>query len=416
MGAWFRRIFVNQNILLLWCGQIVSQSGDCIFRIGLLWLLLEMTGSKSLTGLVAMAAYLPSLLFGLYSGALVDRFDRRRVMLFADAGRAAVVLLIPLVWALDGLSAVTLGVLTFALASLTTLFIPARDTLVGRLVETDRRLTANALIQTSWQYALFLGPAVASVVLWLAGELHLFTVDSITFLVSFCFIYRIRTSPGSTAETAAATAPGGPLRAALKDSWGDVKVGLRYAWRDRRVRGLLLITAVDNLFLMGPAIIGVPLFVREVLHLGAFSYAVLQVAHAIGMVAGTVLVARYGRHFRKGHIVLWGIILDGLTFFPLLWVDTFWGTFAVLAVHSMAIPMIIVPRPTIIHDIVPAEMQGRVFSMISVAVVGFTAVSISAAGLIAEVVPVNVMYAGTAVLAASTGAVGWLIKEFRNLE
>ena len=61
-------------------------------------------------------------------------------------------------------------------------------------------------------------------------------------------------------------------------------------------------------------------------------------------------------------------------------------------------------------------MQGRVFSMISVAVVGCTAVSISAAGVIAEVVPVNVMYAGTAVLAAGTGAVGWLIREFRELK
>jgi len=410
MGVWFHRVFVNRNILLLWCGQIVSQSGDRIFRMGMLWLLLDLTGSESKTGLVAMAAYLPALLFGLFSGVLVDRFDRRRVILLADAGRAAIVLLIPLMWVLGGLNALTLGVLTFALATLTTLYNPARDTLVGELVEPDRRLAAHGLIQTSWQYASLIGPALAGGVLWLYGDVHLFTVDSATFAVSFLFIYAIRPAPSEAAPRR------GAIREALSSGWGDVMSGLRYAWGDRRIRGLLLITAVDNLFLMGPAIIGMVVFARKVLGLELEGYALLHIAYAIGMIVGTVLLGRYGKRFRKGHIVLWGIIFDGLTFGPLFWIDTFWGTFALLAFHSMAIPMIIVPRPTIIHEIVPKEMQGRVFSMISVAVVGFTAISVSLTGIIAEFVPINVVFAGTAVLAAGTGAAGWLIKEFRELE
>jgi len=410
MGVSFHRVFVNRNILLLWCGQIVSESGDRIFRMGMLWLLLDLTGSESTTGLVAMAAYLPTLLFGLFSGVIVDRFDRRRLMLLADAGRAAIVLLIPLLWAIEGLTVLTLGITSFALACLTTLFAPARDTLVGEIVPPERRLAANALIQTSWQYASLLGPAMASGVLYVFAQIHLFTVDAATFVVSFLFIYAVRTDSPRASES------GGKLSQAMRSSWSDVVSGLRYAWGDRRVRGLLLITAVDNLFLMGPAMIGTLLFARKILHLSLTGYAFLQVAYAIGMVVGTLLLTRYGKRFRKGHIVLWGIILDGLTFGPLLWIDTFWGTFALLTVHSMAIPMIIVPRPTIIHEIVPKAMQGRIFSMISVAVVGFTAISISLTGIIAEFIPVNVIFAGTAVLAAGSGAAGWLIKEFRELE
>ncbi len=409
MRGWLGRVLVNRNIVLLWIGQVISQSGDSVFRMALMWLLFDLTGSKSKTGLLAMSAYLPSLLFGLYSGALIDRLDRRRVMLFADAGRVIVVLLIPLVWWLAGLTAVTLGVITFALATLTMLYNPARDALVGQLVEPDRRLAANVLIQTSWQYAMFIGPAVAAAVLSMTGKVHLFTLDAATFAVSFLLILQIRRA------SAGPPRPTGPRAGVLRGHWGDVKLGLRYAWADRRVRGLLLITAADNLFLMGPAIFGIPLFVREVLHLDFDSYVTIQVAYAIGMVAGTILLSRYGRRFHKGHIILWGIMLDGLTFLPLLWVNSLWLMFVVLAIHAMAIPMIIVPRPTIIQNIVPHEMQGRVFSMISVAVVGCTAISIAAAGIIAEFVPINVMFAGSAILAAGTGAAGWLIKEFREL-
>ena len=408
--GWVQRIFVNHDIFYLWLGQIISQSGDSIFQIGLLWVLLELTGSKAQTGLVAMAAYLPTLLFGLYSGALVDRFDRRRLMLFSSAARAMIVLIIPVLFALGGLNGLVLGLVTFALASFTAVFNPARDALVGQLVRSDERLLANSMIQTSWQYALFMGPAVAGIMLSLVGEVHLFSVDALTLLLSFFFIYKIKT-PSNTFPQAEAK----QFWSKFIASWADVGKGLSYARSDRRVWALLLITAVDNLFLMGPAIIGAPVFVREVLHAGAESYALVQVAYAIGMITSTFLLNHYGRRWRKSHMLLWGIIIDGLTFLPLVWTKTFAGLFIAMAIHAVAIPMIIVARPTIIQSIVPDEMQGRIFSMISVAVYGFTAISIAITGAVAEVIPINIVYGIIAVLAASTGAVGWLFKDFREL-
>jgi MFS family permease len=370
---------------------------------------LELTGSNAATGLVAMAAYLPTLLFGLYSGALVDRFDRRRLMLVADMVRAAIVLLIPLLYGWGGLNGLLLGILTFTVASFNTLFNPARDALVGRLVQPQERLTANTMIQTSWQYAMFIGPVVAGVVLSLVGEIHLFTLDAFTFLASFYFIYKI------AIETNGNDAKNRTLWTEFKASWADVRVGLIYARGDRRVWALLMITAIDNLFLMGPALIGAPIFVREILHEGAESYAFVQVAYAIGMMAGAVLLNRYGYRFRSSHIILWGIIFDGLTFLPLWWVNTFEGMFLTITIHAMGIPLIVISRPTLIQNIAPPEMQGRIFSMIAVAVYGFTALSIAATGALAEIIPINQIYALIAILAASTGAVGWTIQEFRNI-
>jgi MFS family permease len=271
-------------------------------------------------------------------------------------------------------------------------------------------LLANSMIQTSWQYALFLGPAVAGILLSIVGEIHLFSLDALTLLLSFYCIHRIKTSSATLEQPEAKH-----FWKQFAASWSDVARGLNYARGDRRVWALLLITAVDNLFLMGPAIVGAPIFVREVLHLGAESYALTQVAYAIGMITSTSLLNRFGRHWRHSHLLLWGIIIDGLTFLPLVWVRSFAGLFITTTVHALGIPLIIVARPTIIQQIVPDEMQGRVFSMISVAVYGFTAISIAITGAVAEVIPINIIFGIIAVFAASTGAVGWLFKDFREL-
>ena len=166
---------------------------------------------------------------------------------------------------------------------------------------------------------------------------------------------------------------------------------------------------------MGPAVIGAPIFVREVLQEGVESYAFVQIAYGIGMVLGTLLLNYYSKFFRKSQILLWGIALDGITFLPLLWVTSFEGMFLTLVIHCLAIPMIIVTRPTIILQLVPSEMQGRVFSMIGVCVQGITAISIALTGIVAAIVPINVIYAVIAVAAAATALIGASVKELREL-
>ena len=88
--------YQNRNLGLLWSAQAISQSGDAIYQLALIWLVLDMTNSSIITGIVAMSAYLPALIFGLYAGVFSDRLNRLRLMIFANAGQALTVLLIPL--------------------------------------------------------------------------------------------------------------------------------------------------------------------------------------------------------------------------------------------------------------------------------------------------------------------------------
>src|SRR5512137_634300 len=108
------KLFVNRNVGLLFTGQVISQAGDSIYQIGLLWLCLDLTGSKSLTGLLASAAYFPYLIFALPGGILSDRFPKRTLMISADAARLLLVACIPILYNMDALSILLLGLLTFA--------------------------------------------------------------------------------------------------------------------------------------------------------------------------------------------------------------------------------------------------------------------------------------------------------------
>ena len=134
-----------------------------------------------------------------------------------------------------------------------------------------------------------------------------------------------------------------------------------------------------------------------------------------GMLTGTFILHRFFSKTRKNRLLIAGIILDGLTYFPLLFADTPVFLWSALFVHGLVIPMIIIPRPTLVHKLVPENLHGRIFAMINMAVVGFTAISAALTGLLSEYVPINVIFGFIAIFAALTGAMGGLSKDFRKI-
>lgn len=395
IGNFGRRLFINRNVGLLFTGQVVSQAGDSIYQIALLWLVLDLTGSKALTGLAASAAFLPFLLFALPAGTLADRAPRRGLMVLSDAARLLLVASIPVLWSLGAVTIAVLAALTFAAESFSVLFNPARDALLPEVCPRDRLPHANALIQNSWQLAVLLGPALAALLLPFTGVVHLFTVDAATFLVSLLAVAAI--------AVPARPAPAGPR----PSPWQDMKEGARYALSDPLMRIVLLVTALDNLILMGPAVVGVPVFVRERLGLGVVHYAWVEAAYAGGMFVGVPLMARLGGRAPWGRLLLLGVVLDGLTYIPLFWIRSFGGTVACIFIHSIFIPMITVSRATLLQSRVPDRLRGRMFALVQMAVIGGTALSTLWTGLAAELWPMPYIFLGIGLLAAASALPGF---------
>ncbi|MFH1177678.1 MAG: MFS transporter [Acidobacteriota bacterium] len=380
--------------------QVASQMGDAAFGVLLLWSVLEMTSSKLVVGAVATLNYLPVLLFGMLGGLAADRLPRRGVMVLADAVRAAVAFALPILAMRGLLDPWLLAVAGFLLFTASAFFNPARDAAIPALVGADELVSANAVIQTSVPLGWLLGPAFCSLFLRWYPPQTLFAMVGVLFLISVAFLARLPRLPAS-ARAGASTS-------------SELLGGLRVAGRDVVMRWLLVITAVDNLLIMGPAVVGVPLLVKEVLGGGGREYALLEAALAVGVLAGLPLAAWLNRRFGQGKILIAGIFLDGITYLPLLWLRSVTAVAVVIAFHGLAIPMITVTRASLVQRIIPPEHLGRVFALIGMTVVGLTAVSAGLTGVAATLAPVNVIFGVIAVGASLCGPLAWMSRAFRE--
>ncbi len=386
---------VNTPILLLWLGHIISHAGDAIYQISLPWLILELTGSKTSTSLVAVSAYLPAVLFSLMAGVIGDRFDRRGVMIFSDGARMLFVGLLAAYLLTGGIEPIIIGIIAFTVSSFGTLFYPARDALIPSLVKPEQLSSTNAFISTSGQLAHLSGPVLAGALFAWLGLNHLFTFDALSFSVSMiCIALISKKHITSRQEKEHAT------------HLYQLKEGLQFVRKKGALAGLLTLTAVNNLFIMGPAMVGTPIFVREVLKLDFGAYAVIEAHMAAGMLAGSLFLWRIGREMNRSKVLFWGMVMDGLTYSFLFYIGTYPATKILLFIHGIGIPMITVSRTTIIQSVVPDRLRSRVFSMVSMAVIGFTALSSGLVGPLAEFIPISTIFLVIGLGAAMCGVIG----------
>ncbi|SUZ92550.1 uncharacterized protein METZ01_LOCUS45404 [marine metagenome] len=388
-------IIKNRNFAFMWFGHLISHAGDAVFMIALPWLMLDITGSKSLTSLVSMSAYLPAVLFGLFAGVVVDRYNRKWIMIYSDILRALLVAVIPLSLIYGFISPLLIGAITFSLSTFSAFFYPARDSLIPHIVTAEELPAANSAISVSGQMSHLLGPLFAGIGISIFGLRHLFTADAISFLFSILLISLIV----------------GPARKLTIEKhppkWQGIVEGLTYVNSHKGLRILLILTFVNNIFIMGPAIIGLPVFVREVLTSDFGVLAKLEVAMAAGMIVGSFVFWKAEKNISPISILLFGIVMDGITYTLLFFADTSFIAILVLIIHGIGIPLITVSRTTIIQAVVPDEFRGRLFSMIYMAVMGTTAISVGLTGFILEFIGADSLFLLIGVGAASTVIIGF---------
>lgn len=297
----------HRNFALLWAAGLVSNAGDWALAIALPVYVYDLTGSTFATGAMLLAQSLPRLLFGLVAGALADRWDRRRAMIAADLGRAAV---LPFLLLVD--SPETLPLL-YAVAAceamLALLYAPAQAGLLPRLVGEERLPEANGLRAVGWELARLAAPPVAGLLMAAYGLPAVVFLDGISFLVSAALLGLIQVPEGTVAEADDRDSPRGVV--ALGSTRRDLLAGLILVRRDRL---LLLLLGVGGLCMLGEGIVNVLGFpwLAQVLGGGAAERGWMATAQALGGIAGGLAIRGIGRASATGRAVGVGCILFGV--------------------------------------------------------------------------------------------------------
>jgi MFS family permease len=180
----------NRSFRHLWLGQVVSQMGDWFDTIALYTIILKLTGSGRDIGLLLVARFVPSFLFGPISGVVADRFSRQRIMIVSDILRAWVVLGFLFVRRPDQLWIIY--VLTVFQLGLSTFFEPAKTAAIPSIVEDRELVAANAISSVTWSAMLTIGAAVGGFITGWFGTNVAFILDAATYLLSAALIARIR--------------------------------------------------------------------------------------------------------------------------------------------------------------------------------------------------------------------------------
>jgi MFS family permease len=344
----------NRAFRQLWLGQVVSQMGDWFDTIALYTIILNLTGSGRDIGLLLVARFLPSFVFGPLSGVLADRFSRRTIMIVSDLLRAVVVLGFLLVRRADQLWLIY--VLTVFQLAFSTFFEPAKTAVIPSIV--SELVAANAISSVTWSAMLTLGAAIGGVITGLLGTEVAFVLDSLTYLLSAALIASVRFPKRPEREK-------GKLTIGRALGITETVDGARYVKRRPRVLALLLVKPAWGIG--GGILTLLPVFGEKIFPVGnsaATGIGVLFAARGIGTAVGPIVARRVAGEGKKRMLTAIGIsfLIGGLGYIAFGTTPSFIVALIVLALAHNGGSILWVFSTVMLQREVEDGFRGRVFA------------------------------------------------------
>lgn len=264
----------NRDYMLLWSGQMVSSIGTEVSTLAFPLLILALTGSPATAGFAGALRALPYLVFSLPAGALIDRWDRKRVMILCDSGRALSMISIPIALALGHLSILQIYGVSLIEGTLFVFFNLAEVACLPRVVTKEQLPAASAQHEVSFGITSLVGPSIGGA-LYSAARMLPFLGDAISYAASVGSLFLIRTKFQQE-------------RVATRHNiWVDIREGLVWLWKQPLIRFMAILTGGYNLILSGYTLIIIVLAQHQ--HASSLTIGLIFAAGGIGALVGATL-------------------------------------------------------------------------------------------------------------------------------
>lgn len=343
------RLRDHPGYLRLWWARIAGTAASQMLMVAVGWQMYDLTGSAWDLGLVGLLQFMPAVLLWLPAGHLIDRFHRARIV---SACMAALVAMALLLWAASVHGFAGRGLLlaiSVGLGAVRALQMPAQQALTPLLVPHELLARALAASSAGNQGAIIAGPALGGFV-YVAGAGAVYGSCAALFVAAaaLCLAIRYEHVPP----------PAQPA------TWATLTAGIRFVWRRQVVLGAISL----DLFavLLGGATALLPMFAKDVLHVGPWGLGLLRGAPAAGALGMSVLLSRWPVRRRTGHALLGAVAVYGVAQLAFGLSTLFWCSLAALAISGAADMVSVVIRQTLVQLETPNEMRGRVSAVNSV--------------------------------------------------
>jgi MFS family permease len=275
----WRQLLGDRNIRWLYAGQLISQIGDGVSKVALLWFVYALTDSALKMSLIGVLQTIPPLVFGPFAGVLLDRIEKRRAMIVIDVVRTGLLASIPILYAFGWLTLPLLYLLVFIIAMFSMAFGPALNATLPLVVKKEQLTGINALMQSAMTIGQLLGPALSGILIAAVGAQNALYVNSAGFCISaLCKL------PLRLPHVRAHRSGDNVWAQAVK----DLKDGVRFVFVKQRLLFLLMIVA--SVFTLGSTafVYLLPVIGDRLLHVGAVALGALWSSLSAGILATTI--------------------------------------------------------------------------------------------------------------------------------
>jgi MFS family permease len=372
--SWFSafRALRHRNFRLFFGGQFTSLIGTWMQMVAQSWLVLKLTDSSMMLGVVSFASYVPVLLVTLFAGVVIDHMDRRRLIITAQILlMISAFILAGLTW--SGIVRVEHVIVLAAFSGLVSAFdLPARQAFVVEMVGKEDLPNAIALNSMIFNGARTIGPAIAGLLIAVTGTAMCFFLNGVSFLAVIWSLFAMVLPVWS----------GG--RGQSFGMLSRLREGLIYVWEHRPMRILLTVVAINSGFGVTYSVL-IPIFARDILHVGAHGYGFLMAAQGVGAVSGGIYLASHsgtGKKLRR--TVAAGLFCSAL------------ATIGFGVSRSMALSMVaqvvigagiinfMAGINTMLQLFVSDHLRGRVMSMYTLSFIGLAPLGSLEVGYVGE--------------------------------
>ncbi len=408
----YTRLALDPRFASFWLAQTISLFGDRLHQVALSVLVLALTNSPLLTGLVFLSATRPNLVLGPIAGTFVDRWEHKSVMIASDLIRAGLVLVLPFaamanVWLVYPL--------VFAITAVSLFFRPAKTAIIPRIVREDDVMAASSATWTADTLADIIGFPLAGLFVAALGATPAtlglaFFADSATYVLSALLLVGISVAPIVRKQVPR-------VGSALRVFFDELAEG----WQFLRGKPALFQNTVISIVAQlstGATLALTVVYARDVLSPEYIAYpqnyAAIETAIGVGNLIGGIAVGALGARTHKGWLIVAGFIVMGLGVTVMgLTGNVFLALIAAFFVGTANLVWI-VPTQTLFIEMTPVELLGRVIAFRGSFVFGAMTLAMGVAGIFAESVSAGIVIAGFGLLTVLGGVIGAILPAVRN--
>ena len=401
----------NRDFSALFLGVIISNIGSYFTGIAIIFLALEITQNLTaaeatrLIALMTTFSLIPVFILGPVAGVLVDKFDRKKVMIIADISAALAItslIFASKMW--------HLYLIFFLNSSVRQFFYPARTASLPRIVKQEELLSANGFVQTSANISRLIGPLLAGFLIEFFGLRAAFIVDAGTFVFSAIMIFTIRTNlkPKDDGEKITLRNVGTGLKDGFKISFGDKIISfviILFAFT------ILLIGMIDPLI--------VP-YMNFEFGLGEKEFGMLMSFSAISGIIAAVILSIKGQIKKKLTFMSATIVVASFCLAFIAAATILPGGYIWLYVGFALVGMINVgfniPFATLLQTIIPNHNLGKVSGVVDFVITGASLLASTIAAALAGVASISIIFGLITILVATAGIVGLIVIRAKKLD